>query len=65
MKNFERFKILTDAYMTCDNIAAIWLGEIPCFQHFVWVRQPADVDCGTIRNVDVEPYEMPKIWNLS
>ena len=26
-------------------LARLWLGEIPCLRHFVWVPQPADTDC--------------------
>ena len=33
----------TLSYHGCSS--ALWEGEIPCFQHFVWIRPPADADC--------------------
>ena len=50
-KQWQELDFLTSLFSTSIfsiltiYLCKLWLGEIPWFRHFVWLRQPADADC--------------------
>ena len=72
----QRFKFTYDPQVMNHKLSTIseletqikftfvpYVGEIPCFQHFVWVRPPVDSDCDQPRKSQKIIRKIGKSWH--